>query len=188
MPRTGLRTPLSALSATARRPGVRHPPRIRAANSKFGRTFGLTRHLAERANRTSKALHGPTAPDNSSLALQGTSTALPTSLPSCFSKALRALNFGGITPRTSLSSSKFRGLLLALSVPLFCTFGIFGTSMAFGTGSAFAGEPWWHLTSGERPTDLHAGGEARDEVQEMTVSATEGDCSSCTPWWKITEH
>ena len=129
----------------------------RNSNSKFGRTFGLTRHLAERANRTSKALHGPTAPDNSSLALQGTSTALPTSLPSFFSKALRALNFGGITPRTSLSSSKFRGLLLALSVPLFCTFGIFGTSMAFGTGSAFAGEPWWHLTSGSRPGDLTPG-------------------------------
>jgi hypothetical protein len=150
----------------------------RNSNSKFGRTFGLTRHLAERGNplRTSSS--------------EPTSKALPNSL------ALQTSVLGGTTPRTSVRPrtsksvlrTSLRTSLLALAVPLFCTFGFFGTSMAFGTGSAFAGEAWWHLTSGARPAYLHAGGKAVDEVQEMTVNATEGRCSSCRPWWKISEH
>jgi hypothetical protein len=42
-----------------------------------------------------------------------------------------------------------------------------------GAGSAYALSPWWHLSSTSRPTYLHPG-QARDEVQELTVSATEG--------------
>ncbi len=34
--------------------------------------------------------------------------------------------------------------------------------------------PWWHLSSGARPTVLQPG-VAKDDVQELTVSATEGD-------------
>jgi hypothetical protein len=38
---------------------------------------------------------------------------------------------------------------------------------------AVALSPWWHLTSSSRPTHIQPGA-ARDEVQEITVSATEG--------------
>jgi len=40
-------------------------------------------------------------------------------------------------------------------------------------GSAQAASPWWHLTSGTRPANIQPGG-ARDEVVEVTVSATGG--------------
>ena len=39
---------------------------------------------------------------------------------------------------------------------------------------AQAASPWWHLTSGSRPTSLQPGS-AQNEVQEVTVSATTGD-------------
>jgi hypothetical protein len=39
---------------------------------------------------------------------------------------------------------------------------------------AAASVPWWHLTSGSRPTYLHPG-LTRDEVQEVVVTATSGD-------------
>jgi hypothetical protein len=38
---------------------------------------------------------------------------------------------------------------------------------------AFAQSPWWHLSSSSRPTYLQPG-QAKDEVQEVTVSATGG--------------
>ncbi|HTA14569.1 MAG TPA: hypothetical protein VK781_06895 [Solirubrobacteraceae bacterium] len=47
-------------------------------------------------------------------------------------------------------------------------------SMFASVPAAFALSPWWHLTSGSRPTNLHAG-LARSEVQEVTVSATGGE-------------
>src|SRR6202035_1338972 len=43
-----------------------------------------------------------------------------------------------------------------------------------GVSPAFALSPWWHLTSGARPTNLHAGS-ATDEVQEIAVSGNEGE-------------
>jgi hypothetical protein len=43
-----------------------------------------------------------------------------------------------------------------------------------GVSPVFALSPWWHLTSGSRPTSLHSG-LARGEVQEMKVSATGGE-------------
>src|SRR5580700_8764515 len=43
-----------------------------------------------------------------------------------------------------------------------------------GAASANADSPWWHLNSGARPTVLQSG-VARNEVQELTISATEGD-------------
>ena len=46
--------------------------------------------------------------------------------------------------------------------------------LAFSASSALAATPWWHVTSGARPTYLHAG-VARDEVQELKVNATGGD-------------
>src|ERR1700684_24341 len=46
-----------------------------------------------------------------------------------------------------------------------------------GAAPAFAEEdlgPWFHLTSGSRPANLQPGAQARSEVQQLTVSATEG--------------
>ena len=54
------------------------------------------------------------------------------------------------------------GVLAVMLVVLFC-----------GASSALALSPWWHLTSGERPTRIQPG-LAQDEVQEVTVSATGG--------------
>jgi hypothetical protein len=46
--------------------------------------------------------------------------------------------------------------------------------LALANGSpALAASPWWHLDSGSRPSSLVAGA-AKDEVQEVTVSATGG--------------
>ncbi len=42
-----------------------------------------------------------------------------------------------------------------------------------GVVPAYALSPWWHLNSGSRPTYLQPG-QAKDEVQEVTVSATGG--------------
>ena len=42
-----------------------------------------------------------------------------------------------------------------------------------GAVPAHASEPWWHLTSGAAPTILKRG-QAKDEVQEVTVSGTSG--------------
>jgi hypothetical protein len=46
--------------------------------------------------------------------------------------------------------------------------------LAGGVSPAFAGSPWWHITTGSRPSVLQ-GGIAKDEVQELTVSATGGN-------------
>jgi hypothetical protein len=43
-----------------------------------------------------------------------------------------------------------------------------------GVSPALAGSAWWHLGSGERPAYLHHGA-ARNEVQELTISATGGE-------------
>ncbi len=43
-----------------------------------------------------------------------------------------------------------------------------------GVSSAFAGSPWWKLTSGLRPSSVQPGS-ALDEVQTLTISATGGD-------------
>ena len=42
-----------------------------------------------------------------------------------------------------------------------------------GVGSANAASPWWHVSSTSRPTYLQAG-VAKDEVQQLTVDATQG--------------
>jgi|HubBroStandDraft_6_1064221.scaffolds.fasta_scaffold73910_5 hypothetical protein len=53
--------------------------------------------------------------------------------------------------------------------------GLIVVSVVFGiVSSAFAASPWWHLTSGARPTTIQPG-KAVDEVQEITVSATGGE-------------
>ena len=49
--------------------------------------------------------------------------------------------------------------------------GVAGVSAA----SAEALSPWWHLTSGSRPSALPVAGTAVDDVQEITISATSGD-------------
>jgi hypothetical protein len=43
----------------------------------------------------------------------------------------------------------------------------------WGVGSASAASPWWHFSASSRPSYLQPG-EAKDEVQQLTVSATEG--------------
>jgi hypothetical protein len=48
------------------------------------------------------------------------------------------------------------------------------TVLAGSASVAFALSPWWHLSSGSRPTYLQAG-QGKDEVQEVAVSATEGE-------------
>jgi hypothetical protein len=45
--------------------------------------------------------------------------------------------------------------------------------LLFSASSAFAAAPWWGLSSGSWPTNLHSG-VAQDEVQELAVSATGG--------------
>ncbi len=45
--------------------------------------------------------------------------------------------------------------------------------VSVGASPAFGESPWWHLTSGSRPTNPQAG-LARDEVQKLTVHATSG--------------
>ena len=45
---------------------------------------------------------------------------------------------------------------------------------------AAAESPWWTLTSGSRPANLHAG-VARNEVQEIKVNATGGDVVALEP-------
>jgi hypothetical protein len=42
-----------------------------------------------------------------------------------------------------------------------------------GVGPAYAGSPWWHLSSASRPTYLQPG-QAKDEVQQVTVNANTG--------------
>jgi hypothetical protein len=59
----------------------------------------------------------------------------------------------------------------SLAVVLVC--GVLGVVLAGGAAPAWAGSAWWHLTVGSRPTVLK-GGLARDEVQTLTVKATEG--------------
>jgi len=51
-------------------------------------------------------------------------------------------------------------------------------ALAALSSQAFAESPWWHLTSGARPTYLHVGGgqpakAGVDEVQEITIGETE---------------
>ncbi len=46
-------------------------------------------------------------------------------------------------------------------------------AVSVSSASAEAGSPWWHVSVGERPTNLQAG-VGRDEVQEVTVNATGG--------------
>jgi hypothetical protein len=45
--------------------------------------------------------------------------------------------------------------------------------LAFSASPAFAQSPWWHLSSGALPTNIKPG-VARNEVQDVKVSATEG--------------
>jgi hypothetical protein len=51
---------------------------------------------------------------------------------------------------------------------------------AVGVGSASALSPWWHLNSSSRPSFLQPG-QARNEVQELTVSATGGEVILINP-------
>jgi hypothetical protein len=55
---------------------------------------------------------------------------------------------------------------------MFCAAAVSLTVFAGGVSPAFAGSPWWHITTGSRPTILPR--IAKNEVQELTVSATGG--------------
>ena len=49
-----------------------------------------------------------------------------------------------------------------------------------GPAPALAGSPWWHVSSEVRPTYLHSG-VAKDDVIEVTVSATKGNFAIVEP-------
>lgn len=53
----------------------------------------------------------------------------------------------------------------------FCATALLGLA---GAPSASALSPWWDLTSGSLPGHLQAGGVAKDEIQEVSVNASEG--------------
>jgi hypothetical protein len=53
-------------------------------------------------------------------------------------------------------------------------------SMIFGVGSAFAQSSWWSLDANARPTSLRPG-QASDEIQTLTVSATSGNMVVVAP-------
>lgn len=61
-------------------------------------------------------------------------------------------------------------VLLAIVVVVSCA----------GAAPAFAAEPWWHLTSGSRPTELPPGGEGTMVVQAVNLGdeSTNGGLSS----------
>jgi hypothetical protein len=65
-----------------------------------------------------------------------------------------------ITKMCLLCTAVYVAFALAMNVPV--------------ASSAQTPIPWWGLTSEARPTNLQAG-EGRDEVQELTVSATKGE-------------
>jgi hypothetical protein len=52
-----------------------------------------------------------------------------------------------------------------------CALVCLGASSASAAGGM---EAWWHLTSGSRPTNLQPGLQTADEIQRVTVDATEG--------------
>jgi len=54
-----------------------------------------------------------------------------------------------------------------------CAFVVVVLSLATGGSVALAGSPWWHVSSGSLPVNLHAG-VAKSEIRELTVSATGG--------------
>jgi hypothetical protein len=56
---------------------------------------------------------------------------------------------------------------------ILCVLAVMFVTLVCGASSALALSPWWHLTSGVRPTNIQPG-VAQDEVQEIAVSATEG--------------
>jgi hypothetical protein len=56
---------------------------------------------------------------------------------------------------------------------VFGVFAVLVLAMVGGVSSASALSPWWHLTSGARPTSIQSG-VAENEVQEITVSGNEG--------------
>jgi hypothetical protein len=64
-------------------------------------------------------------------------------------------------PSTRLSASLLAAVALATLISL------------LGAAPAFAASPWWHLTSGSRPTDLQPGSEA----QIVVTAANLGDAS-----------
>jgi len=53
-------------------------------------------------------------------------------------------------------------------------------SLFAGVSPAFALAPWWHLTSGARPSNIDPG-VAQNEVQELVVSATGGEMFLAEP-------
>jgi hypothetical protein len=65
------------------------------------------------------------------------------------------------------------GVLLVLSL-----------AIAGGASSAYALSPWWHLTSGVRPTSIRPGA-AESEVQEVIVSGNEGRFVLVGPEFKL---
>jgi hypothetical protein len=60
-------------------------------------------------------------------------------------------------------------------------------ALAGGVSSASALSPWWHLTSGARPTSIPSGN-AKSEVEEVAVSANEGEFVLVGPEFKLARY
>jgi hypothetical protein len=58
--------------------------------------------------------------------------------------------------------------------------GVLAAVLGVAPAYAESTSPWWGVTSSGRPTNLHSG-MARDEVQEITVAATEGEVTAVEP-------
>jgi len=88
------------------------------------------------------------------------------SLFSGFFKLLLCACAGGSVPRKERTQKMTASFLLASVFVFLCFLG--------PVSSAGAAEPWWHVTAEPVPTDLNAAN-ARNEVEELKVNATDGD-------------
>jgi hypothetical protein len=62
---------------------------------------------------------------------------------------------------------------LRARIAVFVSLGVVFGGLGAGASGAFAESPWWHLTSGARPSYLHAGASEPgvSEVQQLTIGA-----------------
>jgi hypothetical protein len=75
-------------------------------------------------------------------------------------------SYGSVRERNGLARTPRWALLGAVLIGVLVP--------AVDVASAQAASPWWHLTSGARPTNLSASS-GKDELQQLTVSATAGE-------------
>ena len=72
-------------------------------------------------------------------------------------------------------------MMRRICLKLACPVALAGIVLLACAMPAFAASPWWHLALGSTPTYLHHSGLATDEVQDVTVGATEGKFTLLEP-------